>query len=120
MSNALSVEIDLRNNEENLYELDTLDKIDNLYDDNLAETLHSKILENNISAQIKGHLIYFLVYHRYEPTVNFALDLLSSPILEQQNRRLLTLLAAKALFFHSPNEHWRSFFQLMQDTIELV
>ncbi len=32
--------------------------------------------------------------------------------------KLLTLLAAKALFFHSPNEHWRSFFQLMQENIE--
>jgi len=118
LSNTLSAEIELRNNEENLYELDTLDKIDHLYDDNIAETLQSKVLENDIDAQIKGHLIYFLIYHRYEPTINYALDLLSNPIPEQENRRLLTLIAAKAIFFHLANEHWNSFFLKMQENIE--
>ncbi len=100
-------------------DLALLDRIVPIFNDQIALIIQNIILESPIEVQIKGQLIYFLLSYKYQPTIDYVLQLLSNPNLEDEHHEQETILAAKALISHLPNEHWNISFSLLQDHTEL-
>lgn len=100
-------------------DLALLDRIGPIFNDQIALIIQNIILESPIEIQIKGQLINFLLSYDYQPTIDYVLQLLSNPNLEDEHHEQETILATKALISHLPNEHWNVSFSLLQDHTEL-
>ncbi|KKM62234.1 hypothetical protein LCGC14_1523740 [marine sediment metagenome] len=119
---ALSAEID--NDNQNNSRLFIIDRIKEIYDNDLLNFLHRKALEEDLTPISKGNLFSFLLKHNFLPTIEYINELLSNRILEERD---LTIQAAKAFILYSPESHWEVIWPIIQnneewgrETLELV
>ncbi len=106
------------NSNEHSHSLNFLNRIDIIYDNFIGKSLQDILEKKKLKSDIVGNILEFLFSHNYEPTNDYAVNLLNNYSSQNQSEKLISIQAAKTLLIFSPQNSWDLIKPIFQDDDE--